>query len=211
MATESANPVIEAIRSRRAVRSYEARPIPRKIVEEIVDAGNCAPSGGNRRPWRFVVVEDEEFRERLRQIAQPKWQKLWLKPDLSDHMKGLVTDIYPRCLGWPEDSFEDIQERMKTLKDGAYYAAPVIVFVIGEGKYTAHDCPMVCLNMMLAAYSLGIGSNWVSHGLLGLQDKEVQSALDLKENEHVFGPILLGYPKLYPKPPKRKEPAIKWI
>ena len=70
---------------------------------------------------------------------------------------------------------------------------------------------MVCLNMMLAAHSLGIGSNWVSHGLLGLQDEEVQSALDLKENEQVFGPILFGYPKLYPEPPKKKEPVIKWI
>jgi nitroreductase len=211
MATEKANPVIKAIKSRRAVRSYESRPIPTKIVKEIIDAGNWAPSGGNLQPWRFVVVEDEKFRERLRQIAQPKWQKIWLKTDLSDHMKNLATDINTRCLGWPEDNFKEIHERMKTLKDSVYYEAPVIVFVISEGQYTAHDCPMVCLNMMLAAHSLGIGSNWVSHGLLGLQDEEVRRALDLEENEQVFGPILFGYPKLYPEPPKKKEPVIKWI
>jgi nitroreductase len=158
MSTEKTNSVIDAIKSRRAVRSYESRPIHRNIIKEIIAAGNWAPSGGNLQPWRFVVVEDEKFRERLRQIAQPKWQKIWLKKDHSDHMRGLITDIYPRCLGWSEDNFEEIHERMETLEDAVYYAAPVIIFVIGEGQYTAHDCPMVCLNMMLAAHSLGIGS-----------------------------------------------------
>ena len=32
-----------------------------------------------------------------------------------------------------------------------------------------------------------------------------------EEDEKVFGPILFGYPKLYPKPPKKKEPVVKWI
>jgi len=211
MATEKANPVIEAIKSRRAVRSYESRPIPREIVKEIIEAGNWAPSGGNAQPWRFVVIDDEGFRERLRQIAQPRWREIWVESEISDHMKRLATDIYTRCLGWPEDSFEVIHARMATFKDAVYYGAPVIVFVICEGQYAAHDGPMVCLNMMLAARSLGIGSNWVSHGLLGLQDEEVRHALELKEDEQVFGPILFGYPKLYPKPPKKKEPVIKWI
>jgi nitroreductase len=211
MATEKANPVIEAIKSRRAVRSYESRPIPREIIKEIIEAGNWAPSGGNRQPWRFVVIDDERFRERLRQIAQPKWRRIWIESEISDHMKRLATDIYTRCLGWPEDSFEVIRERMATVEDAVYYGAPVVVFVICEGQYAAHDGPMVCLNMMLAARSLGIGSNWVSHGLLGLQDEEVRNALDLKEEEQVFGPILLGYPRLYPKPPKKKEPVVKWI
>jgi nitroreductase len=211
MAAAQANPVIEAIWSRRAVRSYESRPIPREIIEEIIEAGNWAPSGGNRQPWRFVVVDDEGFRERLRQIAQPRWRRIWVESEISDHMKRLATDIYTRCLGWPEDTFEEIRERMATVEDAVYYGAPAIVFVICEGQYAAHDGPMVCLNMMLAARSLGIGSNWVSHGLLGLQDEEVRNAFDLKEEEQVFGPILLGYPKLYPKPPKKKEPVIKWI
>jgi hypothetical protein len=45
-----------------------------------------------------------------------------------------------------------------------------------------------------------------------LQDEEVRAALELKDDEQVFGPILLGYPEGgYPEAPRKKVPNIKWI
>jgi len=38
------NPVIEAIKARRSVRCYEGRPVPRELIEAILDAGNWAPA-----------------------------------------------------------------------------------------------------------------------------------------------------------------------
>ena len=71
---------------------------------------------------------------------------------------------------------------------------------------------MVCQNIMLAAYSFGIGSCWVGFGQMALEDDEVKEALEIKENERVFGPILLGYPKGgFPEAPKKKAPVVKWI
>ncbi|UCC57787.1 MAG: nitroreductase family protein, partial [Candidatus Bathyarchaeum sp.] len=62
------NPVIEAINKRRSTRAYEQKPIPKDIINTIIEAGNQAPStmgmvkGVPRfQPWRFVVVEDPEF------------------------------------------------------------------------------------------------------------------------------------------------------
>ena len=59
------NPVIEAIKSRRSVRSYKATSVRKETIEAIIDAGNWAPTGNNRQCWRFVVVEGGGFRQKL--------------------------------------------------------------------------------------------------------------------------------------------------
>ena len=44
------------IRSRRSVRAYTDQPVPRSVIEEIVDCGRLAPTAMNQQPWDFVVV-----------------------------------------------------------------------------------------------------------------------------------------------------------
>ena len=48
----------EAIRTRRSIRRFEDRPVPLDLIREMLEAAVRAPSGGNRQPWRFVVVTD---------------------------------------------------------------------------------------------------------------------------------------------------------
>jgi len=57
--------VIEAIRARQSVRSYESRPLKREQIEELIEAARLAPSAGNRQEWRFVAVTDRETRLKL--------------------------------------------------------------------------------------------------------------------------------------------------
>jgi nitroreductase len=54
-----------AVASKREVREYAGRPIPADATQRILDAGRVAGSSQNRQPWRFVVVESPELRERL--------------------------------------------------------------------------------------------------------------------------------------------------
>jgi nitroreductase len=54
-----------AVASRRETREYADRPIPDEITQRILDAGRVAGSARNLQPWRFLVVEDPEARERL--------------------------------------------------------------------------------------------------------------------------------------------------
>jgi len=64
----------EVIQERRATAHFEPTPIPQRDLEMILRAGLEAPSGYNLQPWRFVVVQDEEMRKKLRGAAmnQPK-------------------------------------------------------------------------------------------------------------------------------------------
>lgn len=68
------NPVLEAIKKRRSVRAYESKPIPKDVINTIIQAGNEAPSAMNSQPWRFVVVEDKETKNKLVRAALPKYR-----------------------------------------------------------------------------------------------------------------------------------------
>src|SRR5512137_9503 len=56
---------ILALKTRRSVRSYKPDPVPREIIEDIVDCGRLAASAINIQPWEFVVVTDGALRRRL--------------------------------------------------------------------------------------------------------------------------------------------------
>ena len=58
---------IEVLKTRRSVRAYAREPVPRKIIEDLVDCGRLAATAINIQPWEFVVVTDREV---LRSIAQ---------------------------------------------------------------------------------------------------------------------------------------------
>jgi len=57
---------IEVLMTRRSVRAYKGVPVPRKVIENIVDCGRLAPTANNVQPWEFVVVTDPGA---LRRIA----------------------------------------------------------------------------------------------------------------------------------------------
>ncbi len=106
-------------------------------------------------------------------------------------------------------------EAMPEPKDMVYYSAPVILFVIGLTGYDV-SCALACENIMVAACSFGLGSCYVGFGAMVKGNADVVQALELTDDERIFGPILLGYPKDEPNTlaiiwPKKKEPMIKWI
>jgi nitroreductase len=196
------NPVIEAIRKRRSVRAYEPKPIPKEIVNEIIEAGNSAPSTYPFQPWRFVVVQDPEFKKKLVQITFPVWKAAF------DNMKD-------------DPEFSKYYEKAKNLydvmdepKDMVYYSAPTILFVIGPAA-NAVDCGLACENIMIAATSFGLGSCYVGFGSMVRGDADAVRELGLTDEEQIYGPIVLGYPKDLPEEQalrmEKKGPTVKWI
>jgi len=56
---------LELVARRSSVRAYEPRPVEPETLARILEAVRLAPSGSNRQPWKFVVVQDAETRRRL--------------------------------------------------------------------------------------------------------------------------------------------------
>lgn len=194
MGSVAQNEVLKTIEKRRSVRAYKSEAIPRNLLKRVIEAGNQAPSGMNSQPWRFVVIEDRDLHKRLLEAAIPNARQL-LEP---------LKESNP-------ERYQLIMKRYDELEDPIYYSAPAIIFVIGVGIYADLSCPLACQNMMLAAFSLGLGSCWVQFGSLVTENQEIATALDLKDEEKIFGPVVLGYPVSLPEPPEKKPPVIKWL
>jgi nitroreductase len=188
------NEVLKAIKGRRSIRAFEPEKVPKELISTIIEAGNNAPSAMNSQPWRFVVAENEDLHKKMTDVCIPNAKSIL------EHVKTSNPERY-----------EMIMKRYEELKDPIYYSAPAIIFVIGSGSYADLSCPLACENMMLAAYSLGLGSCWVQFGSLVIQNEEIKKALELKDDEKIFGPITIGYYKNTPEPPEKKPPEIKWL
>lgn len=57
--------VFEAVQVRKSARAYDTRPVPKEILDKILESGRLAPSASNLQPWHFIVVTDSEKREIL--------------------------------------------------------------------------------------------------------------------------------------------------
>lgn len=62
--------VKEAIKTRRSIRKYKKESIPEDDLRQIFEAARLAPSAGNKQPWRFIVVRDEDTKRKLAEKAR---------------------------------------------------------------------------------------------------------------------------------------------
>ena len=203
------NHLTEAINKRRSVRSYEQKPVPKGIINAIIEAGNQAPytSITRSQPWRFVVVQDPKFKQELFQTAFPFWK------NATDGMKEQYPELYEMAVC--------LYDAMDEPKDVIYYNAPVIIFVIGPANGGAISCALACENIMIAAQSFDLGTCYVGFGSMVKGNADVVQALELTDEEQIFGPIVIGYPEANPTEavtnalerigPDKREPVTKWI
>ncbi len=61
--------VIRVIKERRSVREYISKPIPKEVLEDILDCGRLAPSARNLQPWLFVVITEKQTKEKIAKLA----------------------------------------------------------------------------------------------------------------------------------------------
>lgn len=59
-----------AIRTRRTVRDFSPRPVPREIIADCLRAAGTAPNGANLQPWHFAVIGSPELKRRIRAAAE---------------------------------------------------------------------------------------------------------------------------------------------
>jgi nitroreductase len=57
--------LVDVILSRRSIRSYKRKKVPKEVLNRIFEAGRQAPSASNMQPWHFIVLTDFEVKEKL--------------------------------------------------------------------------------------------------------------------------------------------------
>jgi len=170
--------LIEAIKGRRSIREYKPDPVPREIIECIIEAGNWAPSAKNGHQWRFTILTGN---------AKNDYNLMF-----RDHLNSFIQKHGRKEAGSAPWTLEIMEE------------APVVIIVWNTNENgwitEEHSVAAAIQNICLRAYDLGLGSLWIGDVFYAYEatrnyfDKEWKLA----------GAIALGYPASAGKIPQKK-------
>lgn len=179
--------LFDIIHTTRAMRRLKPDPVPDELIHQILEAGVCAASGGNRQHWRFLVIKDRAIKEQVQryykraldEVVGPRYRN-------SEPPPGVTREQYNR------------QHDAVTYLTEHFHEAPVwIVACLDEGQQTptrssgASIYPAV-QNMLLAARALGLGATLTTRHLL--YEKEVEAILGLPPGVRSYAILPIGYP-----------------
>jgi len=177
--------LFEIIKTTRSMRRLKPDPVPGELIRQILEAGVCAPSGGNMQRWRFLVIRDPQ----IKQLVGAYYKRVW------DEQVG------PRYrAGEPAPGMS--RERFLRLLDAAehlaahIHEAPVWIVPCLEGRTPTRTSgssiyPAV-QNMLLTARALGLGATLTT--LYFQFEMEVETALGLPPGFHSYALLPIGYP-----------------
>lgn len=97
------NKFYKLLKTRRSVRHFSNKDIPFEVIENIIKSAATAPSGANKQPWKFVVVEDQNIKKQIR-IAAEKEEK-----DFYEHRapQSWLDDLKELGTNWQKEFLED--------------------------------------------------------------------------------------------------------
>jgi len=177
----------DVVTTQRAMRRLKPDAIPDDIMRRIMDAAICAPSGGNRQNWSFVVVRDPAKRARLGELYREAWGELMKVPYYASASKEPASSPAGRMLASARHLGEHLGE------------APVIVLAcvaldpgVKASLTTGASIYPAVQNIMLAARALGIGSCITT--IHRFRDAQVKELLAIPAEVETAALIPLGYP-----------------
>lgn len=171
--------MLDFIKSRRSTRKFKNTMVPNELIDQVVEAGRFAPSGGNSQSTHFIVIEKKEILDRLAELAKAEFAKMEVT----------------------ENTYKSLVHSINASKNGNYvfhYNCPVLIVTANKKDYGNNiaDCACALENMMLMANALDLGSVWINQ-LRWLNENpvliEAMREIGLEEDERVYGALALGY------------------
>lgn len=180
----------EAILTRHSIAKVKPDPVPRELIEKLLQAAVQAPNHYHVRPWRFVVMTGNSRQE--------------LGDILADALKKQNPEL-------PEKGME--LERAKPLR------APVLI-AVGVDKpddprvlEIENICAVAAAveNLLLAAHAEGLGAQWRTGS--AARDPEVKKFLGFSPEQDLVSFVYIGYPDMTPAEAERPsfEDRTVWM
>jgi nitroreductase len=177
--------LFEIIKTTRSMRRLKPDPVPNELIRKILEAGVCAPSGGNMQRWRFLVVRDQKIKKTIGALYKRVWdEQVAPRYRSGEPAPGTSRERFERMLAAAEYLANHIHE------------APVWIVPCLEGatptRTSGSSIYPAVQNMLLAARALGLGATLTT---LYLQfEKEAEAAMGLPPNFHSYALLPIGYP-----------------
>ena len=192
------------VHERRSIRGYQQKPVPRELIEEIIDLAKRAPSSMNTQPWHFHVITGEPL-ERIRKGNTEKMmsgsavdreikmnhgyegphreRQIEIAVQLFEAM-GIARDDKPKRQDWVMRGFRQ-------------FDAPVSIVItvdkaLADDTIAHFDCGAATYGLVLAAWSKGLGSVINGQGIM--QSSVVRENANIPEDEVIMTCVAMGYP-----------------
>jgi nitroreductase len=214
--------LLQAVKERKSTRAFLSNPVPRPVVEEVLQYVIHAPSAINLQPWEFTVVMGEE-RERLsrRLIKAYKEKNISCSPGnvkpLADtfNRRGIecvkLMTPYISKLGATFDAF---------INEGScnFYGAPVAIILTLDNAFPKArlvDMGIALGYLILIAHNYGLGSCPI--GLINAYEDDIKDVLNIPEHKSVVIGVALGYPdpsspvNAYRSPRDGLDNFVRWF
>lgn len=172
----------KVINSRRSIRQFEDKEIPKKILERILDAGLKAPSSNHQRRWELVTLTDKSLIMGLAKLVRPYYCRI---TDPKTPQQEMFKIAYPRQRSMIEEAACVILPYFKQK------------YAIGSTKndYGLMDYGATWAlveNILLAATAEGLGS--AVHIPVGNEQEKIKKYIQVPDGYFLPTLIVLGYP-----------------
>jgi len=185
--------VISTIEGRRSIRAFQNKAVPKETIDKLLELATKAPSGKNRQPWRFAVLQGTK------------------KDELVQVMGNTVS-----LLNQQDINIGSFEISINVINEAAVVILVFNVFAIPKEAYRHYTLLMdtrsigaAVQTMLLAAQSFGLGSLWICD--VFYCDKEICAWLNRKDA--LVAAVALGYPNQAPGPRSRKslQEVVEWL
>ena len=187
-----------SLRSRRSIRVYKDKPIPRADLARLIEVARYAPSGHNSQCAEWLVMDN---RDELRKLAAI----------VADWMRWMLSNMSELALSMHMDK---TLQRWEEGRDVILRDAPVVIIAHAEegNRLAPSTCTIALTYLELAATSMGLGCCWAGYfNAAATTFPPMKKALALPPGHLCFGSMMVGYPKFsYHRLPLRRPPLISW-
>lgn len=207
----------EAMRTTGAARAFTDAPVDDATVARVLERARFAPSGGNRQPWRVVVVADPEQRRRVRDLCVPGWREyaafldagaVPFGPQPDGRAAAPTVDLAAaRAQERPSPFVDDLDRAPVLLVVGAHLPSLAVLdwgldrqsIVGGASVY-----PFV-QNLLLSARAEGLAG--VMTTFVARAEPEARAVLGMPPDVGLAALVALGVPERFPRRLRRRAVA----
>lgn len=185
--------IIKSIEERRSIRKFKNKIVPKETIERLLELATKAPSGKNRQPWRFVVIQNNKKNELVNIMKNISNQHKEQNKSIGSFELSINSINEASAVILVFNTFSNFEE------DYNHYRLLTDTQSIGAAIQT----------IILAAQDFELGTLWICD--IFHCDIEICSWLDRKDE--LVAAVAIGYPNQfpYPRPRKSVEAVTEWI
>ncbi|MBT3623673.1 MAG: hypothetical protein HON77_17825 [Gammaproteobacteria bacterium] len=197
----------DAMYTQRAIRYWQEKPVPRELLEKVIESASKAPSGSNLQPWVFIVIDDAGTRKKIGAALNDFYEEGPLKEMIAQGQQ--VEDKSQRLM------MQGAQAFFSKLANAPALIVPCLYQLSSPtpdptSLEAGSSIYMAVQNLMLSARGLGLGTVMTTaHSLV---NDMLREACDIPDDAYPVALIPIGYPDANFGPTTRKglDEILRW-